>query len=439
MKPLSPLDDRYFGVVKPLVEFFSEDAITRQQMFVEQEYLKALLSELKISSNLKRFLAPITEKDINIIKQIETKGYKGIPATNHDLKAIEYFLKGRVDSGVKEFVHFGLTSDDVKNIALGLALKGALEKHIIPRCAELASALSVFARGSKGMVMLARTHGQAASVTTLGKEVLVFQKRLEAELELLKQGRVCGKLSGSVGTYSALKFAYPDVDWVGFSRRFVEGLGLEHVAVTTQILPPESYIRVFQGLQRINNILISFCQDMWRYISDDWLKQRAVRGEVGSSVMPQKVNPIDFENAEGNLKLANGIIEVFVRELPISRLQRDLSDSTIKRNFGVALGHSYLAYTSCAKGLSKLEPNEMAMLDAVRLHPEILAEGIQTELRKTGLPGYELLKELTRGRRICPLDIRRFIDELRLPDSKKRKLKGLKAEEYLGEISRLFS
>ncbi len=420
---ISPLDDRYEKEVGPLSEFFSESAFLKYQVEIEQRYLESLIHELRLPFKFSKL--KITDNDIELIKQIETKGYKDIPATNHDLKAVEYFLKLKLPKGAKEWIHFGLTSEDVKNLAHGLQLKGALEKIIVSRADELTLTLAKFAKNTEKIVMLARTHGQAASPTTFGREIMVFVKRLEGQLDLIKQLKIDGKLNGSVGTYFTLKFAYPKIDWPSFSQRFVESLGLTHVSITTQIVPPDSYLRIFQAIKLFNSILIDFCQDMWRYISDSWVKQKTVEGEVGSSVMPQKVNPIHFESAEGNLKIANGMFDVFIRELPISRLQRDLSDSTIKRNFGVALAHSLLAYNYCFKGLLRVEPNEKLMKDILEAHPEVLAEAYQTELRKYGLPGYELLKGLTRGKKVTLEDMHAFVDKLDLPETVKEKLKGL--------------
>ncbi len=438
MKMLSPLDDRYHAKVGALADYFSDEAFLRNRIYIEQRYLETLLKRIGMKAELKQLFAPIKESDIEAIRQIETKGWQGIPATNHDGKAIEYFLKSRLSGQLKEFVHFGLTTEDVNNLAQGLMLKGALTALMIPKLTELTEIISDMAKAYKDASMLGRTHGQFASPTTFGKELFVFAKRLEGELAILQKEKIPGKLSGAVGTYSALKFAYPEINWVAFATDFVNGLRLEPVSVTTQTVPAEGYLHVFNSLHIINSILLDFCQDMWRYISDGWVVQAPKAGEVGSSVMPHKVNPINFENAEGNLKLANALLECFCRELPVSRLQRDLSDSTIKRNFGVALGHSYLAYDSCMKGLERVEPDASLMLQVVKSHPEVLSEAYQTELRKHVPEPYEMLKEMTRGKDVTLEQLHAFIDKLKVPTTVKRKLKSLKPEEYLGEIDKLF-
>ncbi len=430
MKLLSPLDDRYKSQTASLAKLFSESSYIAYQAKVEQAYLEALLEELSIDAELKAFLKPFSEKEIELCKQLETKGIRGISATHHDVKAIEYILKQRLKGQIREFVHFGLTSEDTSNLALGLMLRTGL-KILTAKLRSILRHLQDLARTHKKSVMLARTHGQFAVPTTFGKEMQVFADRLAKQLSELESLKIEGKLNGSVGTLAALRFAYPEHDWVAFSKAFVEGLGLQHVEHTTQILPADSYVKSFQALQLINSILIGFSQDIWRYISDDWISLKQVDGDIGSSVMPQKVNPINFENAEGNLKLANGILELFARELPISRLQRDLSDKTIKRNFGVALGHSLLAYSSLEKGLAKLEPNLELMRFYCKQHPEVLAEAYQTELRKHIPEPYEKLKALTRGKLVSLNDLHNFVDSLNIPDSVKHKLKQLKPEHYI--------
>lgn len=435
---ISPLDSRYREVTRPLARYFSEDAFIRYRIMVEQHYLRALLNKLKIPADLEDFLGPVSVEDIAVIKEIETRGRGEVPATRHDGKAIEYFLKTRLNPRYREYIHFGLTTEDVSNIARGLMLRDGLEKELIPAIDTLLDGIRNMAMEYRRTVMVGRTHGQWASPTTFGKELLVFVRRLEGEMERLKATEIDAKLSGAVGSYSALKFAFPEIDWLAFSQRFIESFGLKSAPVTTQIVPPESYLRVFQSLGLINSILLDLCRDLWRYISDGWVVQKTVEGEVGSSVMPHKVNPIHFENGEGNLKIANALFECFVRELPVSRLQRDLSDSTIKRNFGVALGHSYLAYHSCREGLARIKPNRELMKKLLDDHPEIVTEGIQTELRKYLPEAYERLKELTRGKIVTREKLHSFIDSLEVPGEVKEKLKNLRPEDYLGEIERLF-
>ncbi|MBW2988306.1 adenylosuccinate lyase, partial [Candidatus Woesearchaeota archaeon] len=435
---LSPLDDRYREKVEPLIDCFSESAYLKHRAYVEQLYLRALLEELGIKAELEEFLRPVGDGDVEIIKKIEKEGWQGIPPTRHDGKAVEYLLKLRLPENLREYVHYGVTTDDISNLALGLMLKRGLHEHILPRLEEVLGKLRELAFKYKHTVMLARTHGQYASPTTFGKEMLVFALRLYPEVQNLKQTPIQGKLSCAVGTYSALSCAHPEVNWVDFSKRFVTGLGLEWVVATTQILPPEGYVRIFNTLHRINSILLDLCKDMWRYISDEWVVLKVKKGETGSSVMPHKVNPINFENAEGNLKIANSLLELFARELPVSRLQRDLSDSTVKRNFGLALGHSYLAYGSLLRGLGGIEVNAAEMLRVVQQHPEVLAEANQTVLREHMQKPYELFKDITRGTSVTLEQLHEVIRGLDVPEEVKQRLLALKPEDYVGEIDRIF-
>jgi adenylosuccinate lyase len=430
MIELSPLDGRYKPATQALRACFSESAYIAYQARVEQAYLKRLLEELSVKADLKGFMRPLTTKEIELCRTIETRGAKGIPATNHDLKAIEYVLKQRLKPELKEYVHFGLTSEDTSNLALGLMLKDGL-KVVKQKLFGILERLETLSNRHSKTVMLGRTHGQFAAPTTFGKEMRVFADRLRQELSVLESVEIQGKLNGAVGTLAALKFAFPEHDWKGFSKGFVEELELSYAEHTTQLLHGDSYVRVFSSLHLINSILLGFCQDIWRYISDNWLTLKAVPGEVGSSVMPHKLNPIDFENAEGNLKLANGLLEVFLRELPVSRLQRDLSDKTIKRNFGVVFGHALVAYSSIVRGMDKLEPNAKLMGFYCEQHPEVLAEAYQTELRKHMPGAYELLLEFTRGKLVTIEELHRLVDILDVPEAAKAKLKKLKPAEYL--------
>jgi adenylosuccinate lyase len=418
---------------------------------VECEYLIALSKNRRVGMRrlkpaeeaLVRKLERVSLEDARLVKQIEKEGYGAIPATNHDVKAVEYFLKDKLSdtslSDVAEWLHFALTSEDVNSIAHGLNLRAGLEKMILPKLDEVASKLAVLARAHAKTPMLARTHGQSASPTTFGKEMAVFHARLIRQLDMLRTHPLLVKFGGATGNYNAHVVVAPGVDWRAFARTFVKGMNAGHAIplvlneATTQIEPHDTYAELFDCLRRVNTILTDFSQDMWRYISDGWVAQKAKKGEVGSSTMPHKVNPIDFENAEGNFGVANALFEHFSRKLPISRLQRDLSDSTVERVFGSAFAHSLIGYASLLRGLAKIEPNKRAMLEALQTHPEVLTEAIQTVLRKEGVSeGYEKLKELTRGRHITLADIRRFIDTLEVDAAVKRRLKALTPETYIG-------
>lgn len=432
MNPISPIDGRYYNNVKELSLFFSEKAIVENRFKVELEYLKYILKVLKINKKV-----PDISFSFESIKKIETQGIKNIPATNHDGKAIEYFIKLHLDESIKEFVHFGLTTEDVTNIAIGVLLKESLSTIILPKLNQLLMKLKKFSLDDT--LILARTHGQIASITTFGHQFFIFYKRLEKEINILKKQKIYAKLNGSVGTFSALNFAYSNIDWIKFSQSFIKSLNLEAELYTTQILSGENYSRIFHNLLRINLILLDFCQDVWRYISEKWLIQKIKKGEIGSSVMPHKVNPIDFENAEGNLKTANMLLDGIARELPVSRLQRDLSDSTVKRNFGVPLAHSLLAYKKILQGLEKISVNKEFLSKLIEKHPEVLTEAYQTELRKHIKKPYELLKEISRGKEITLNDLHNFVASLNISQDIKEKLLKLKPKEYTGLINSLIN
>ncbi len=428
----------------------------QKRLVVESEYLIALSKTPHTGVRrfspreilLLRSIPKISLEDAGVIKSIERDGYGDIPATNHDVKAIEYFIKMRLAdtslADVSEWVHFALTSEDVNSVAHGCALRSAMESAVLPALQTVGREIEKLARAHKKTPMLARTHGQAASPTTFGKEMQVFLSRLRKQEAAMRTRPVLVKWGGATGNYNAHVVAQPDVDWQRFARRFIEGLntegnGKEHVVrlelneVTTQIEPHDTYAEMFDSMRRINTILIDLSQDMWRYISDAWLTQKPKAGEVGSSAMPHKVNPIDFENAEGNFGVANALFEHFSRKLPISRLQRDLSDSTVERVFGTAFAHSIIGFAALVRGFGKLEVSKHAMLMELRAHPEVIAEAIQTVLRTEGVPvPYERLRELTRGKKVTLMDFAKFIDGLDIGTEAKKRLKKLRPETYTG-------
>ena len=448
---VTSIDGRYRDTSSALAEHMSEYAFIRARVRVECEYLIAL-SETKgvglraLSSEEKDTLgklADISIEDARVVKKLEREGYDGIPATNHDVKAVEYFLKSRLAktsfADVSEWLHLGLTSEDINSVSLGLMLRGALEEVIKPALKEIYEHLGKLAKEYAKTPMLARTHGQPASPTTFGKEMRVFESRIVRQLEQLKARSILVKFAGATGNYNAHVVAAPDVDWQKFSQRFVKRFNtkseikLELNTVTAQIEPHDTYAELFDNLRRVNTILVGFSQDMWRYISDDWITQKPKAGEIGSSAMPHKVNPIDFENAEGNFGVANSLFEHFSRKLPISRLQRDLSDSTVERTFGTAFAHSLIGYRSLLKGLGKVSVNEGVMLEDLQAHQEVIAEAIQTGLRKEGVDvPYEKLKELTRGRKVTIEDFAKFIDGLSVSEKVKKQLKTLRPKNYIG-------
>lgn len=441
---ISPLDGRYFEKTRALVPYFSEEALMKYRIIMEAEYLIAL-------SLLGKTKRKFTIKEIKTIKNIYEKfndsSYEEIKniekTTNHDVKAVEYFIKRKLaKTSLKdsiEWIHFSLTSEDTNNIAHALMLSDSLGEAVIPTITKIISELNILAKKYKNLPMLARTHGQPASPTTFGKEIRVFAVRLEKQLKILKNLKIEAKLNGATGNYNAHAVAYPNTNWLQFSKKFIEVLNknrsqkLQVNLITTQIECHDSYVTIFDSIKRINTILMDFDQDIWRYISDNWITQKPKAGEIGSSTMPHKINPIDFENSEGNLGLANALFEFFARKLPISRLQRDLSDSTVERNFGVAFGYSYLAYLSLLKGLSKISVNENKIKEDLNNHPEIITEAIQTILRREGekMP-YEKLKELTRGKQVTLDDIHEFIDTLEVGEKIKKELKKITPENYIG-------
>ena len=455
LEAISPIDGRYRRYTEQLADIFSEKGLIRYRMKVEGEYLLFLSEHPQIETrefsekerSLIRRLYDVSTEDAGIVKAIEVKGYGNIKATNHDVKAVEYFMKDKLkETSLEdslEWIHFALTSEDVNNLAYGLMLSDGIGGVILPNAQGLYETIEGLAQRYKDVQMLARTHGQPASSTTFGKEFKVFASRVRRQLDQLGAYEFLVKLNGATGNYNAHYVAYPEVDWIAFTRNFVERFNagrrikLRPNLITSQIEPHDTYAELFDNLRRLNTIFIDFNQDMWRYISDDWIKQKPVEGEVGSSTMPHKVNPIDFENSEGNLGIANALFDYFATKLPISRLQRDLSDSTVKRNFGVALGHSLIGYKSAKKGLSKIAVNEQKVVEELENHPEIISEAIQTVLRREGaeMP-YEILKKLTRGREIRMSDFTEFIIGLDISDTIKEELMCITTKNYTG-IARL--
>jgi adenylosuccinate lyase len=361
--------------------------------------------------------------------------------TNHDVKAVEYYLKEKISShaelaGIKEFIHFACTSEDVNNLSHALMLKDAREQVLLPALDKIIKAISGLARSYAEQPMLARTHGQPASPTTLGKEMAVFAQRLRRTREQFAAVPILGKMNGAVGNWNAHLAAYPDVDWPALSREFIAGLGIEQSPATTQIEPHDYIAEYFHALSRFNTILLDFCRDIWSYISVGYFKQRTVAGEVGSSTMPHKVNPIDFENGEGNLGIANAILQHLAEKLPISRWQRDLTDSTVLRNLGVGAAHSMIAYQAVLKGISKLEADAWRMGQDLDNNWEVLGEAIQTVMRRYGLPEpYEQLKRLTRGQKVGREVIREFVSGLELPEAEKQRLLKMTPGSYTGNAA----
>ena len=436
---ISPVDGRYFETIKPLTPYFSEYGLIRYRVLVEIEYLIALsgmVSELEDFpvhklNDLRKIYKNFAEPHAAEIKEIEK-------TTNHDVKAVEYYLKKEFErlglSDFKEFIHFGLTSQDINNTSIPLLLKEFLEHEYITLVNVLLSRLNGLAKEWKDIPMLAHTHGQPATPTRLGKEIMVFAARLEKQLTQLKLIPHSAKFGGATGNLNAHHVAYPGIDWNQFADEFCQHLGLTRSYPTTQIEHYDNMAALFDNLKRINTILIDFSRDLWQYISMEYFKQKIKEGEVGSSAMPHKVNPIDFENAEGNLGFANSIFEYLSAKLPISRLQRDLTDSTVLRNIGVPIAHTYVALQSLLKGLSKLELNESAIHKDLDNNWAVVAEAIQTILRREGYPNpYEALKALTRkNEKITKESLSTFIDGLSVKKEIKEKLKTITPFNYTG-------
>lgn len=443
---VSPIDGRYGDKCTALRPIFSEYGLLRFRVEVEVRWLQQLASHPGIpevpafsaSANaaLNDIVTNFNEEDAGRIKAIER-------TTNHDVKAVEYFLKEKVAdnselAAVSEFIHFACTSEDINNNSHGLMLKEARESVILPYCEKLVAEMKRLAEEYRDIPLLSRTHGQPASPTTMGKEMANVAYRLERQVKQIKAVEILGKINGAVGNYNAHISAYPDVDWHQLSEQFVTGLGLTWNPYTTQIEPHDYIAELFDAIARFNTILIDFDRDIWGYICLGHFKQRTIAGEIGSSTMPHKVNPIDFENSEGNLGLANALFDHLAAKLPVSRWQRDLTDSTVLRNLGVAVGYSLIAYQATLKGISKLEANVNNMAADLDSNWEVLAEPIQTVMRRYGIEKpYEKLKELTRGRRVDAEGMRQFIDTLALPDDVKVELKKLTPANYIGRAVKL--
>ncbi|MDL5361861.1 adenylosuccinate lyase [Halalkalicoccus sp. NIPERK01] len=442
---VSPLDGRYASRTAPLAPYASEAALMRARVRVEVEYLVALAdldaTPLVIDDEEREVLRGSYEgfgpEDARLIKRIETEGYGGYDATNHDVKAVEYFVRERLPEGLdaEQWIHFGLTSEDVNNLAHRLLLKPAVSEVLVPALREVRDALADLARENRAIPMLARTHGQPATPTTFGKEMAVYAARLGRALGRIERANegLAGKLAGASGTYAAHVAAYPEVDWRAFAREFVEGLGLEHLPLATQVNPCDDLARLFDALRGANDVLLDLDRDVWLYVSQGYLGQRAVEGETGSSTMPHKVNPIDFENSEGNLSKANSDLGFLADYVTTSRLQRDLSDSTVKRNVGAALAHCLIGYGKCETGLGKVTPNEAAMREDLEANPEVIGEAVQTVLRREGhTDAYERVKELTRGRRTTLDDFRGLFADLDVDERTREELMALTPAGYTG-------
>jgi len=434
---ISPVDGRYRKYVQHLDEYFSEYALMKYRVFVEIEYLLFLEKKnfFKLSKKTIRHLEKLQEdfgpEDAQEIKQIEF-------TTGHDVKAVEYFLKNELRNNggknVKEWVHFGLTSQDINNTAIPLLWKHAIEYEFLPAMLNLNTQLKLLAKDWKDIPMLAHTHGQPASPTKLGKEIMVFVERIENQIEQFIEIPFSAKFGGATGNFNAHLVAFPKIDWIKLGNQFVEQLGLHRQQFTTQIEHYDNLAAHLDCMKRINNILIDFCRDVWTYVSMEYFKQKTNKGEVGSSTMPHKVNPIDFENAEGNLGFANAIFEHLSAKLPVSRLQRDLTDSTVIRNIGVPFAHSLIALKSIEKGLAKLVVNDSKIYADLENNWAVVSEAIQTILRRENYPKpYEALKELTRGNnQIDKKSIHHFIEGLKIDNSLKKELKKITPQNYTG-------
>jgi len=443
---LSPLDGRYAAKTEALRRLYSEYGLMKSRVTVELAWFAALAGEPGVpevphltadaESHLRAIAEGFDEAAAERVKDIES-------TTNNDMKAVEYYLKEhlREQPGLKvvsEFVHFGCTSEDINNLAYALMLREGRDSLLLPVMDRMIERLRAFAHRYADLAMLARTHGQPASPTTLGKELANIVARLRRQRDQLKAVRLMGKMNGAVGNYNAHLAAYPEVDWPALSRKMVESLGLEWAAYTIQIEPHDYMAEYFDALARFNTVLLDACRDIWGYIALGYFRQKPVAGEVGSSTMPHKVNPIDFENAEGNLGLANALLRHFAEKLPLSRWQRDLTDSTVLRNVGVALGHGVLAYDSFLKGLSKLDADAQRIAADLEANWEVLAEAVQTVMRRYGIDEpYEKLKAFTRGRRIDAESMRNFIKELEIPNDAKARLLALTPAGYTGVAAKL--
>ncbi len=434
---LSPLDGRYADSTSALRDYFSEFAYLRDRVRVELDLLAGLskIGLIRPVSESESALLEFLWKNFTLADAESVRTFE--KQTRHDVKAIEYFLRERLGTtslnDLLPWLHFGLTSEDVNNIAQALSLRDSRDVVLLPVLDDLLAQVLDFVRKHRALPMLARTHGQPAVPTTLGREFAVYLSRLKKSRDEISTHQFEAKLTGAVGNFNALQAAFPQIDWLAFSADFVQAYGLQSNLVTTQILPYDNWLRYFDSLRMLNSILIDFAQDIWRYISDDLLKQAVVEGEVGSSTMPQKVNPIDFENAEGNLGIANALFTHYAQKLSVSRLQRDLSDSTVRRTFGVALGHTLLAWTSFMRGMKRITANEEKIRAELNAHWEVVSEGAQTILRAAGRSdAYETLKSQTRGRILTQADYQNWLSNLDVDDQTRVKLNSLSPGTYLG-------
>ena len=447
LNALSPLDGRYQTKLDSLRPYFSEYALIKHRAWVEVEWLKALAAEPNLKE-ISAFSAETINKldtAIDNFSEVDAMQVKAIEArTNHDVKALEYWLKEKFDGNpeikaASEFIHFACTSEDINNLSHGLMLKTARDSVMLPFLSELMARLIELSHQLADQPMLARTHGQTASPTTMGKEMANVVYRLQRQQKQLTENEILGKINGAVGNFNAHLSAYPDFDWASFAQKFVQHLGLTYNPMTIQIEPHDYMAELYDTLARINTILIDLNRDIWGYISVGYFKQKVKAGEIGSSTMPHKVNPIDFENSEGNLGLANAVLRHMAEKLPISRWQRDLTDSTVLRNMGVAFGYTLLGYDSCLRGLNKLEINPAKLAEDLDNSWEVLAEPIQTVMRRFGIANpYEQLKELTRGKGgINQTSLHAFINELAIPNEAKQGLLAMTPASYIGKATAL--
>ena len=442
---ISPIDGRYSAKTGPLKAIFSEYGLVKYRLLVEVRWLEAMSKNSQISE-----VPEFSLKSKNVLSNIvdnfsleDAKVIKGIEkTTNHDVKAVEYFLKEKVSStpelqNVNEFIHFACTSEDINNLSYALMLEDG-RQVLLDEMRKTLNLITDLAKDNADVAMLSRTHGQTASPTTLGKEMANFSYRLMRQIEQLEEVKIMGKFNGAVGNFNAHISAYPDLDWPNISKNFIESLGINYAPYSSQIETHDYIAEYFHALNRFNTILIDFCRDVWGYISLGYFTQKTIKGEVGSSTMPHKVNPIDFENAEGNLGLAIAIGDHFAAKLPISRWQRDLTDSTVLRNLGVSCAHCLISYASISKGISKLEVNQDKLIDDLNKAWEVLAEPIQTVMRRYGVKNpYEKLKSLTRGKKIDAKILADFIDSLDIPEDAKEELRKLTPMNYIGDAIKL--